>query len=107
MRRLLVISGFVATLLVPELAVAKSKPLQDLPKDLLRWSLCWIAIPQQMAEEHRDNGPLAAVALGPPKGTAAMVESTTRELWEAAKPDQRRGPARKSDVKGVIFRYEF
>ena len=35
-----------------------------------------------------------------------MVESTTRELWEAAKPDQRRGPARKSDVKGVIFRYE-
>lgn len=107
MGRRILLGCLLLILLAPRVALAKSKPIEQLPKDLLRWSFCWTAIPQQMAEVSRDDGALAGMTWGPTKGTAVMVESTTRELWDAAKPDGRPAGRRKSDVRGVLFRYDF
>ncbi len=87
---------------------AESKPLRELPTDLMRWSTLWTAIPRQMYEVGQEDGPLAAVTWGPTKGTAQVIQQTTEELWNAAKPDHR--PGHESTVKGsngVLLRYEF
>ena len=65
--------------------------------------------PQQMLEVGRDEGPLAALTWGPTKGTVKLIESTTKELWDVAKPDKER-PGRRpggDGPKGLIIRYEF
>lgn len=105
--RPLIVLGVVASLLCPASVFARSKPLHDLPGDVVRWSLCWMAIPQGIAEVARDDGPLAALAWGPSKGATTMIDSTTKEIWEAAKPDNRPGRREKSDVNGPVFRYDF
>ena len=90
------------------LVFAESRPLEQLPKDLLRWSTLWMDIPKQMYEVGQEEGPLAALTWGPTKGTAVMLQSTTQELWDVVKPDKR--PQRSQGVdnpKGLIVRYEF
>ena len=104
MRRVLLLIGFVATSMTAT-ASADVKPLNELPTDVGRWSTMWIAVPQQMYRVGLEHGPVAAVTWGPAKGAAVMVESTTRELWNAAQPDHR--PGRQSEDSGVIFRYDF
>lgn len=87
---------------------AEERPFKQLPHDLLRWSLAWVAIPQQMVEVGRAYGPLAALTWGPAKGTAVLVDTTTKELWSAAKQDDRpRRRSREDYAKGVMFRYAF
>ncbi len=92
----------------PPLVFAESRPLEQLPKDLLRWSTLWMDIPKQMYEVGQEDGPLAALTWGPTKGTAVMVQSTTKELWDVVKPDQRPHQRQGQDhSKGLIVRYEF
>ena len=91
---------------------AESRPLKKLPADVLRWSTAWVEIPKQVYEIGQDYGPVAAVTWGPTKGTAMMVGSTTKELWNATKPDKRpaHSPSQYSKHKhptGPLFRYEF
>lgn len=89
---------------------AERRPLRQLPEDVVRWSTVWLQIPEQMMEVGRTDGPLAAFTWGPTKGAAVMVESTVKELWEAAKPDKRPGrrrSARPGEPRGVMVRYEF
>jgi len=89
-------------------AFAASKPLEKLPEDIARWSTLWVAIPKSMAKVGQDDGPLAALTWGPVKGTAVLVESTTKEVWDTVKPDQRLGHHPGSQhPKGLIFHYEF
>jgi len=89
-------------------AFAASRPIEQLPKDLARWSTLWAAIPKSMAKVGQDDGPLAALTWGPVKGTVVLVESTTKEVWNTVKPDQRPGHRLRSQhPKGLIFRYEF
>jgi hypothetical protein len=86
------------------------RPIQQLPDDVVRWSTIWLQIPEQMMEVGRTDGPIAAFTWGPTKGAAVMVESTVKELWEAAKPDKRPGrrrAARPGEPRGVMVRYEF
>ena len=90
---------------------AESRPLKQLPGDLVRWSTIWKDIPQQMYEVGQESGPVAAVLWGPTKGTAVMVQSTTKELWSVMKPDQRQDhdsyDVEEDSPTGLILRYEF
>jgi len=87
---------------------AESKPIEQLPKDVVRWSTLWVNVPKEMVEVGQEYGPLAALTWGPTKGTAVMIESTTEELWKAMKPDKRSRRRLEGDgTKGLIFRYEF
>lgn len=109
MRRFSGLAGvWVASLLIVPPVQAESRPLKQLPKDLVRWSTLWMTVPEQMMDVAVDYGPLAAVTWGPAKGTATMVERTTRDLWNATKPDKHPGAQRDpSRLKGPVFRYTF
>lgn len=101
----LVISGVMFGL---PLVFAESRPIEQLPKDLLRWSTLWMDIPKQMYAVGQEEGLLAALTWGPTKGTAVMVQSTTKEVWDVVKPDQRPHQRQGRDSpKGLIVRYEF
>ncbi len=89
-------------------AMAKSRPIQQLPSDVVRWSTLWVAVPEQMIAVGRDDGPLAALTWGPAKGTVALVQHTGRAVWDVVEPDE--NPvhrARANTPQGVILRYEF
>lgn len=104
MRRALLLGGFLAAVTIATVS-ADAKPLNALPMDIGRWSIMWMVVPQEMYRVGMEHGPVAAVTWGPAKGTAAMVGSTTRELWQAAQPDRR--PGRRSNDDGMVFRYDF
>jgi len=87
---------------------AESKPVSELPRDLVRWSTLWMDIPRAMYDVGMEEGPVTAVTWGPVKGTARLVSTTTRTLREVAQPEQR--PAYQSQARrraGVILQYEF
>ena len=110
MRRMQWVAGMcVASVLAAPFAQAESRPIKQLPKDLVRWSTLWMAIPEQMMDVGMEYGPLAAVTWGPAKGTADMVERTTRDLWEASKPEPHPVVAHRNESrpKGPVFRYTF
>ena len=87
---------------------AESRPIKQLPGDVVRWSMVWTHIPEDMATVGYEDGPLAAVTWGPMKGTASMVHATTDELWSVLKPDTGHArPRRADDLHGVIVRYTF
>lgn len=89
-------------------AMAKSRPIQQLPGDVVRWSTLWVAVPEEMVAVGHDEGPLAALTWGPAKGTAVLVQQTGQEVWDIMKPDE--NPvhrSRASNPQGVILRYEF
>ena len=93
-------------------AAAEDRPIEQLPNDVVHWSMLWVEVPKAMMTVGVEHGPLAALTWGPIKGTAAVVESTTKELWKTLKRDEdhpRKGRAlaREGDPKGPIFRYEF
>lgn len=91
-------------------AWAEGRPMKQLPADLVQWSTLWMEVPRQMVEVGKDDGPVAAVTWGPAQGAAMMIQSTTKKLWDAIKPDQRPGSGFDSDddeTTGLIFRYEF
>lgn len=94
---------------VAKLASAQSRPLEQLPKDVAKWSTVWVEVPKQMYEVGKDDGPLAALTWGSAKGTAVMIDSTTKDLWNAWKPDEKPGheSTADDDVTGPLFRYEF
>ncbi|MBI2884762.1 MAG: hypothetical protein HYY15_01145 [Candidatus Omnitrophica bacterium] len=94
---------------------ADSRPIQELPKDVVHWSTVWTEVPKQMVEVNRDLGPLAALTWGPAKGTVVMLQTTGEALWntlkyeESTKQRRRASPSYGSNksIKGPIFRYEF
>ena len=92
-------------------AWAESRPIQELPKDVVHWSTVWTEVPKQMIEVNRDLGPLAALTWGPAKGTVVMVRTTGEALWNTMKTEgsapPRSSDARAKDINGPIFRYEF
>lgn len=89
-------------------AFAASRPIEQLPEDIARWSTLWVAVPKSVVEVGRVHGPLAALTWGPAKGLAALVESTTNEVWNTVKPDEKPSDRPRSQhPKGLIFRYEF
>ncbi len=83
---------------------AESKPIQQLPEDLARWSTLWVELPREIGQVGEAHGPLAAATWGPVKGTAQVVRSTVKEVWNAAKTDQTGG---RHAGPGALFRYEF
>ena len=87
---------------------ADTRPIEQLPKDIWRWSTLWTHIPGEMAKVGQEEGVVSAVAWGPAKGTAVMIEATADELWSTVKPNQkkRRGQ-RYEQPLGAILRYEF
>jgi len=111
MRRMLVVMGLMYSWVGGwgmGSAYAESRPLKQLPSDLLRWSTIWTEVPRAIYEVGRRDGPVAAVTWGPTQGTARLIESTTEEVWKAMKPDKRpRSRAHGKDVKGIVARYEF
>lgn len=86
---------------------AESKPIEQLPGDVARWSTTWAEIPKQMFQVSRDEGPLSGVTWGPAKGTALMIRSTTDAVWEMLKPEQPPVHQGRDRAPGVILRYEF
>ena len=89
-------------------AFAASRPIQQLPADMVRWSMVWTVVPEQVYSVGREHGPLAALTWGPVKGTAKLIQSTVKEAWGTVKSDKNRVRyARSNRPKGVIFRYEF
>ena len=110
MRNVGVIAGFIIAALIgaAPCVFAESKPIEQLPGDVVRLATEWTAIPQQMYAVGREEGPLAALTWGPAKGAAVMVQSTTKDVWKAVKPDKTPGHgSRERNVKGLVFRYEF
>ena len=93
------------------LAWAESRPMKDLPADLVQWSTMWVEVPKQMVEVGKDDWALAALTWGPAKGTAMMLKSGTKKLWDSMKPDQSAdadsSSGSESDVMGPVFRYTF
>ena len=86
---------------------AETRPIAQLPGDLVRWTTVWTDVPQQMYAVTLDHGPVAGLTWGPTKGTALMVTSTTKEIWGAMQRDERPGHRSNEDVNGPLFRYEF
>ena len=87
---------------------AESKPVSELPRDLVRWSTLWMDVPQAIYDVGVEEGPVAAMMWGPVMGTARLVSTTTRTLREVAQEEQR--PAYQSQARrpaGVILQYEF
>ena len=87
---------------------ADTRPIEQLPKDLWRWSTLWTHIPEEMANVDKQEGAVSAATWGPTKGVAVMVQATADEVWKTVKPNQkkRRGQQYNEPV-GVILRYEF
>ena len=95
-------------MIVSSAACAESKPIEQLPKDLARWSTLWVEIPQQMVHVGHEDGPLAALTVGTTQGTAKFMQSTVEEVWKAVKPNHRPGHQLSEDTpRGAILRYEF
>ena len=89
-------------------AWAEGRPIEKLPGDVVRWSTMWMMIPAEIAKETREHGPVAGVMWGPAKGTAVMLDSTSREIWKASTaPDRPSIAPKRSNPKGPIFRYDF
>lgn len=87
---------------------AESKPIHELPRDLVRWSTMWMDIPRAMYDVGMEEGPVTAVMWGPVKGAVMLVNTTTQALWEAAQPEKRPGhQSNRPRPAGVIFQYEF
>ena len=87
---------------------AQDKPIQALPGDLVKWSTLWVEIPKEMYSVGQDAGPLAAVTWGPVKGAAALVNVTTKTLWDAAQQKTPQGRRTKGGQPvGPLLRYEF
>ena len=88
--------------------LAATKPLNQLPADVARWSTLWVAVPKDMVEVGREHGPLAALTWGPAKGMTTFVRSTANEIWDTVKPDKTRSRlASRGRPTGAIFRYQF
>jgi len=103
-----VIIGLVAFLGGETVALAATKPIQQLPADVARWSTLWMNIPSSMVEEGQEHGPLAALTWGPAKGTAEFARATKEEVWDSLKLDQSQGyRSRTRREIGPVFRYEF
>ena len=110
MRRAIVVGAVVGCLLCRMTAAqaAESKPLSELPRDLVRWSTLWMDIPRAMYDVGMEEGPLNAVTWGPVKGTAMLMGTTTQTLWSVVQPETRQGHKSKaSPTPGVILQYEF
>ena len=104
---LIIVTIGLGSVQVPS-ALAESRPLKQLPADVVRWSTLWVEVPKQVYEVGQEEGPLAAMTWGPVKGTAVFVNSTAKELWDATKPDQRPGHQLSGKrPAGAIVRYEF
>jgi len=85
-----------------------ARPIQQLPKDVLRWSMLWAHVPKQMYVVGQEEGPLSAVAWGPAKGLAALMRATTDEVERTVKPERRARQGRgRSYPPGALLRYEF
>ncbi len=95
------------------LAFAASRPIEQLPEDVVRVSTSWMVIPKDMVEVGREHGPLAALTWGPAKGMSTFVRSTVSEIWDTVKPDKKRsrlasrGRSQGERPHGMLFRYEF
>ena len=107
-------AGIIVVLLIlgtSASASAESRPIEKLPSDVMRASMIWTQIPQQIHEVQLDHGPFVALTMGPAAGAAAIVETTTHEVWEATKPPRKTGRREYrrngSNPKGPIFRYVF
>ncbi len=110
MRRVWLVVGIMVGAIVcgSPVVLAESRPIEQLPQDVVRWSTLWTAIPRQMYEVGQEEGPLAALTLGPAKGVATFVASTTEEAWNVMKPDEKPGqPSTRGNPAGLIFRYKF
>ena len=111
MRRITLVASLALSLIGTSSVsfAAQHKSIRQLPDDVVRWSTAWLIIPEQMYEVAKTDGPIAALTWGPAKGTAVMVHSTVKGLWEAAKPDSRpvRRAQRPNEPRGVMLRYEF
>jgi hypothetical protein len=86
---------------------AESKPVSELPRDLVRWSTLWMDIPRAMYDVGREEGPVTAVTWGPVKGTAMLIHTTTQTLQEMAQPEKPTAHKSQERRPGVIFQYEF
>ena len=102
MRRAFWITVMVAgTIGVASVQAAESKPIEELPADLARWSMLWGELPKGMYAVEREEGPLSAMTWGPVRGTVMVVDATAKAIWDAAKQDKHGGRP------GVLLRYEF
>ena len=86
---------------------AEVRPIEALPKDVVRIGTLWSHIPRQMAEVGREDGMVSAVIWGPVRGAAVMVQKTGDELWSTVKPAKPRKGVHRNDPVGAILRYEF
>ena len=87
---------------------AETRPIEQLPDDVFRWSTLWTDIPKEMADVGKHQGALAGVTWGPTKGTVKILEDTTREIWGVLKEDDRQPKLQgRGHPKGVIFEYTF
>ena len=110
MKRAFVVAVIMATGLMSggPLALAASRPITQLPEDVVRMSTSWMVIPKDMVEVGREHGPLAALTWGPAKGMTTFVRSTASGIWDTVKLDKTRSrPASRGRPNGAIFRYEF
>ena len=103
----IMVTGFMSG---EPLAFAASRPIKQLPEDVVRMSMSWLVIPRDMIEVGREHGPLAALTWGPAKGITTLVRSTASKIWDTVKPDKNKKRSRlasRGRPKGAIFRYEF
>jgi len=67
------------------------QPVERLPKDVVSFSLAWVALPQTMAEVTKDYGPLVGASWGVVKGSseaAARIVNLMDEAPSATRPRQ-------------------
>ena len=43
---------------------AESRPIGQLPSDVMRWSTLWLTVPASMVETGQEYGPVAALTWG-------------------------------------------
>ncbi len=86
-------------------ASADNRPVEQLPADIVRWSTLWTLVPEQMAESHLAQGPVAGVTIGVARGVAKLVCVTGEEVWHIARTDRR--PGHRHEPGALLLRYEF
>ena len=86
---------------------AQTKPLSDLPQDVVMFSTGWTEIPKQMYQAGQESGTIAGVARGSAEGAGNFVTKTARGIWNVLKPNPEHQAGRLDQPSGLAFRYAF
>jgi hypothetical protein len=102
------VSVLIAVVLImcPAIAIAEQgPPVTQLPTDIGKLAIAWVAIPVSMLRMVREDGPVAGVTMGPIEGSGHMVQDSVTYLTSGYFYDEL--PSESSRPIGALLYYTF